>query len=364
MLVGFSKHSQGRGAAPVNYLVSKTYKGEYRNPPPVVLRGNPGHIRRLIDSLDFEHVYTSGVLSFAPGEVITPEMEDRIIEGFEEAFFAGLGRDQYAILWVRHEHAGHHELHFLTPRVELATGKSLNIAPPTQERYALSDTFRDMINAEYGLADPDDPARAQAVSLPNHLAKLMKAEERTGKIKREDIREVITVHVTEQVLAGQITDRQGIETYLTEQGYTITRSGKDYISVSGASEGGNIRLKGGIYSQGRFDAVRASMAHSGPILDKPDPERAAVSAADLKRLVDARAEFHRQRYPDPLRDDDGQERLHPDLGQYLEGQLGEDALVPTPEDMAEAPSMQRRIETYDAITNEPPQPARRQRGYL
>lgn len=94
MLVGFSKHSTGRGAAPVNYLVNKTYKGEDRVPPPVVLRGNPGYVRRLIDSLDFKYVYTSGVLSFSPGETITPDMENRIMDGFEEAFFAGLDHDQ------------------------------------------------------------------------------------------------------------------------------------------------------------------------------------------------------------------------------------------------------------------------------
>ena len=208
MIVGFSKHSQGRGAAPVNYLVNPTHKGEARIPPPVILRGQPGAVRRLIDSLDFEHVYTSGVLSFAPGETITPEMEQDIMDRFEAAFFAGLDADRYSILWVRHTHAGHHELHFLTPRVELVTGKSLNIAPPGSQRRALSDAFRSMINAEYGLADPDDPARSQAVSLPNHLAKLAKAAERAGQPRREDIREVITAGVMAQVVAGKINDRR------------------------------------------------------------------------------------------------------------------------------------------------------------
>ena len=214
-------------------------------PPPEVVRGHPTLIRELTDSLEFKRRYTSGVLSFAPGEAITTAMENRIMDGFESAAFAGLDPDRYAILWVRHQHAGHHELHFFVPRVELATGRSLNIHPPGSQSRALFDAFRSMINAEYGLADPDDPARAQAVSLPNHLARMMKADERSGNVKRDDIREVITAHVTEQVLAGAITDRAGIEHWLTAQGYRITRSGKGYIGLSGASGARSIRLKGG-----------------------------------------------------------------------------------------------------------------------
>ncbi|MEB6138280.1 relaxase/mobilization nuclease domain-containing protein, partial [Klebsiella pneumoniae] len=57
-------------------------------------------------------------------------MEQAIIDRFEAVAFAGLESDQYNILWVRHEHANHHELHFVTPRVELSSGKSLNIRPP------------------------------------------------------------------------------------------------------------------------------------------------------------------------------------------------------------------------------------------
>jgi hypothetical protein len=43
------------------------------------------------------------------------------MDAFERVAFAGLEPDRYSILWVRHRHAGHHELHFVTPRVELAT---------------------------------------------------------------------------------------------------------------------------------------------------------------------------------------------------------------------------------------------------
>jgi hypothetical protein len=60
----------------------------------------------LIDSLASKHKYTSGVLSFAPGERIPEELEAQIMDSFESVAFAGLEKEDYSILWVRHTHAG------------------------------------------------------------------------------------------------------------------------------------------------------------------------------------------------------------------------------------------------------------------
>ena len=75
---------------------------------------------------------------------------------------------------MRHTHAGHHELHFITPRVELNTGKSFNIKPPSKIVQQQFDGFRSEINAKYGLADPDDPARKRDLSIPDHILKTQK----------------------------------------------------------------------------------------------------------------------------------------------------------------------------------------------
>jgi Relaxase/Mobilisation nuclease domain len=222
VIVGFSKHGTGAVYGAVNYLTSRQNPdGNERNPPPEMLRGHPAVVRGMIDSLEFKHRYTSGVLSFAPGEAITSEMEQAIMDGFEKAAFAGLERDQYSILWVRHIHAGHHELNFLVPRVELSTGHSLNIRPPANQAQELFDTFRSMVNARYGLADPDDPARALDVSLPNLIAKLRANETREG----------ITEYVRREMDAGRITDREGVERYLQSAGYQFNRKGSNSRSV-------------------------------------------------------------------------------------------------------------------------------------
>ena len=83
MIVGFSRHGTGGGAGPVGYVIDKTRPGR-EDSPPEVLRGSPDATRKLIDSLDFRHKYTSGVLSFAPEEKVTPEMEREFMDRFEQ----------------------------------------------------------------------------------------------------------------------------------------------------------------------------------------------------------------------------------------------------------------------------------------
>ena len=88
------------------------------------------------------------------------------------------------------------------------------------------------VNAEYGLADPDDPERSQDVSLPHHLAKLRAASTRKGEAYKEDIREAITAFVRREVDAGRVKDRDGVVAFLKAQGFEIPRAGKDYITVN------------------------------------------------------------------------------------------------------------------------------------
>jgi hypothetical protein len=279
----------------VNYLTSvESPDGTVRTPAPEVVRSDPDLVRRLIDSLSFERTYTSGVLSFAPGERITPDMEQYIMDAFERVAFAGLEPDRYSILWVRHQHAGHHELHFVTPRVELATGKSLNIHPPGRASQTMFDTFRSQVNAEYGLADPDDPARARDVSLPNHLAKIQADASRKGQARKVDIRDAITTALRCEVDAGRVKDRRGVERYLERLGFTFTRRGKDYLTVIHPDTRERIRLKGSLYSREQFNARQT--AEPGVIYGIPDPGRAAELAAKLAPMVEARARFHQQRY--------------------------------------------------------------------
>jgi len=216
---------------------------------PVTVRGDAELTKQLIDSLDFKWKYTSGVLSFAPDEVITLEMENDIIDRFESLAFAGLEKDQYNILWVRHSHAGHHELHFVTPRVELATGKSLNIKPPGERAREHFDDYRSEVNAKYGLADPTDPDRAKNVSTPDHELKIAAEALRKGDKAPENMRELIDGVLTQRVLNGLIQSRDDVLEHIADLGLEITRTGKNYITVSDPQSTSRWRLKGGLYAK-------------------------------------------------------------------------------------------------------------------
>ena len=101
-----------------------------------------------------------------------------------------------------------------------------------------------MINARYGLADPDDPARAQDVTMSNVFAKLgvyddappaqrpapcpilRERVERVsgrGKLKgptrlREDLRQAIRAYVRGEVEEGRIANRDDVRPIWRQKG--------------------------------------------------------------------------------------------------------------------------------------------------
>ncbi len=112
MLVKFFARGKGGGRGPVEYITRRDdpSTGKLRYPAPEVLRGNPVITRRLIDSLLFKHKYNSGVLSFAHRDAPTEEQIEDVIDSFERYAFAGLNKDAYNILWVKHTHTGNNRV--------------------------------------------------------------------------------------------------------------------------------------------------------------------------------------------------------------------------------------------------------------
>lgn len=310
MIVGFATRGQGRGSGPVGYCVKETViqakkAAVTRNPPPTVLRGDPYATERLIDSLSFQYKYKAGVLSFAPGEVVTPDQERDIMDRFESVAFAGLDTDQYNILWVRHEHAGHHELHFVTPRVELTTGKSLNICPPGRGARQTYDDFRSMINAEYGLADPDDPARQRDVQHPLGDRKLVQFDDLNLDGVSEAQRRVKLRELAHQLIAGRvkasvIRDRKTLVQHAQEIGFEVPRQGRDSITLLHPDDPDNtrFRMKGAIYEREFKLESAVSRAVSGGERDysERNPGAAQRYAERVTEHIQRRADYHRSRY--------------------------------------------------------------------
>ena len=203
-------HGRGNGSAPTRYLVRPDYPGRDAHPPEV-LRGDVERTRALIDSLDTTWRFTAGVLSWHPEDTVTPEQEQRVMDDFEAVAFAGLEEDQRAILWVRHSHAGHHELHFVIPRVELSSGRAFNPCPPGWQKDF--DVFRDLHNIREGWARPDDPQRARLCTPDHadlHAARLLRWGRKPGRNQREENRQAVHDYVLTLLEQGKIRTREDI----------------------------------------------------------------------------------------------------------------------------------------------------------
>ncbi|MCK8463018.1 relaxase/mobilization nuclease domain-containing protein [Aliiroseovarius sp. S1339] len=305
MLIKFFRNGQGGGNAPVNYLVAREVlaydenrdlirkaSGEpetvIRDPLPEVLRGNPGHMKMLIDACPHGWSYRAGVISFAPGDDPTEFQQQEVIDRFEDLAFAGLDADQFSTLWVRHSHECRVELHFCTPRMELTSGRSLNVAPPGYER--VFDSLRDMFNKAYGWADPMDETRRQEVCLVPEAPQKAKG------------REALHEWILDQVSVGILTNRDEIATALNEAGFELPRLGKNYITVKDPESGERWRLRGEIFNENwRTETTVERATDLGDRGEGRGPSRLdGWSSAELvdryRTYCDARADYNRGRY--------------------------------------------------------------------
>lgn len=284
MIVGFSKYGKGQGTAAVDYFTST----KDREIAPTILSGDPDLVRETINQCPNEWKYTSGVLSWAPEDIVSEEQEAQLIEAFEETAFAGIDPENRPQgLWVRHQHADHHEMHFVYPRM-LNDGRSYNMRPPNdQGRY---DAFRDVHNLQNGWADPDDPDRQRAISLPNFLHK--------DKEGQKDIREALHQWAEQRIQAGAIDNRNQLIEQLQEQGLNVPRAGKNYITVE--HEGERVRLKGPIYAEafqsreelGAEFATR-SRDYQATLSTKLEQSRERLASYDRKRAEQNQARYGR-----------------------------------------------------------------------
>ncbi|CUI37790.1 relaxase/mobilization nuclease domain-containing protein [Cognatishimia activa] len=304
MIISFFSTGTGGGAAPVDYLTAREVlaydenrnlirddtgqpQTKIRDPLPEVLHGTPDQTRDLIDASPNKWSFTAGVISFADSDDPSPAVQQEAIELFEALAFAGLDRDQYDCLWVRHSHEGNVELHFCTPRLELSTGKALNIAPPGHENAFSS--LRDLMNKTHGWADPLEPDRAREVRA------IIEAP------KRAQGREALHDWILDQISVGTITDRASMIDALADVGFEIPRASKNYITAQDPDTGERWRLKGEIFHDDWQAEPPRREIERGPGDDPERPRRLdGISAGELQerfqRHCDQRAAYNRDRY--------------------------------------------------------------------
>ena len=295
MIMKVFPHGTGEGDKPTRYLVRPDYPGRDTRPPQV-LRGDVAVTRALIDSIHRKWKYTAGALSWHPDDKVSPEKEEEVMDAFEQVAFAGLEPDQRNILWVRHVHAGHHELHFIIPRLELSSGNDFNACPPGWQKDF--DVFRDLFNHREQWARPDDPARIRE-DLPKKAdlfkARLARWDKEIKESDRDRAKEVIHAFLKKKISQGLIRNRADIFLALKEAGYVINRAGKDYISIK--TQGGDkLRFKGTIYREEWTPKVVIEEENEEERRGKTRKVIARLEQ-DLERVLEKRARCNRKRYP-------------------------------------------------------------------
>ncbi|WP_299639645.1 relaxase/mobilization nuclease domain-containing protein [uncultured Ruegeria sp.] len=304
MLIKFFPNGKGAGAGPVGYLVAErvlAYDGDRdlirdadgqpltvtRNPFPEVLRGDPSRTEALIDASRHQWTYRAGVISFAAEDAPSEAQQAEVIDAFEQLAFARLDGEQYDMLWVRHSHEDRVELHFCTPRLELTTGRSLNIAPPGyQDAY---DSLRDLMNQRHGWADPMELERAQDV------------RDTIEAPTRAQGRDELHAWILDQISMGLIEDRASMLDALADAGFDLPRIGKAYLTAKDPETGERWRLKGEIFHEDWQADPAEREAERGAGHDTPGLRRLdGIPAGELQCRFDGhcerRAAYHQERY--------------------------------------------------------------------
>jgi 5S rRNA maturation endonuclease (ribonuclease M5) len=325
MLIKFLNHGTGSAERAAAYLTGThdhtgTERADVR-----VLRGDPKLIAHLADGLPFVQRYTSGVIAWHRDDKPTQEEIEQVLEDFERTAFAGLDRSQYTYSAILHQEAdGSKHVHLFMPRIELLSGRSLNIAPPGWT--TLFGHWRDAWNFERGWARPDDPARARAIrpgpvwqaKERSRRSELRAQAMRLDGLDEGEIAEALALEVDPRqaleqlslrlVMEGHVADRQGLVQAL-KRFAVVAREGDDYISVKPTAASKAIRLRGAIFQRSAdYLAIRAANADrsrraeddEARVLDRlasVDEQQALEARRRLAQCISRRARYHARRYP-------------------------------------------------------------------
>ena len=171
MHIKFLDHGKGSAVHASAYVLDKLdHLGNIRAGVEV-LRGDATTFNAVCDASPHLWKYTSGVIAWSKEDEPTNEQIQEVLNEFEKHAFSGLDQSQYHLFAVLHtDDDGSKHIHVLAPRLDIQSGKSLNIAPPGHEKHF--DSLRDYFNTKYQWSRPDDLLLMQTTQEPNHIAKL------------------------------------------------------------------------------------------------------------------------------------------------------------------------------------------------
>lgn len=274
----------------VGYLYSEQDANkEQRSIKPETVRGDPQGFSDVVAYGNHAGRYTSGVLSFAESDLDT-EAQEKIIDDFEKTLLPGLEPDQYSSLWVRHRDKGRLELHFMFSGEELHTNKRLNAYYHRADGTRIN-AWKDAINIEYGLKDPNNPANKERISYARNLPK-----------GRKEIVEALSDYMLEMIGEEVIEpNRNGILQGLKKLNLEVARETKTSISIKDPAGEQNIRLKGSLWERD-FKPDRQTeeaVRRRSQDYDSRSQERARVARNRVKELCERRERLNKTKYAKP-----------------------------------------------------------------
>ena len=304
MYIKFLKHGKGDPAKAASYLVDDVDHLNRPRPHIEVLRGDPQTFTAIAESIQNEWKYTSGVIAWSKDDAPTNDEINEVLDTFEAHAFSGLKPTQYHFTAVLHEEDdGSKHVHFLVPRLELETGKALNIAPPGNQKYF--DPLRDYFNYSKGWSRPDDPALQRDTQKPDYVhfedAAALRAGLKDGPVN--NVREKIGRYIEQRVEHGFIRDRKDVLDAISELG-EVTRTSDKFISLK--IDGKAIRLKGAFYESNfsiesylenrTREANDARASRKNRTVSENHRKLAEQFREQFKEFADKRSKYNANRY--------------------------------------------------------------------
>lgn len=152
MLVKIFNQGTSNGKAHIAYLFNEE---KHKGFKPQLLKGNALITEEITGSITNKNKYLAGVIAFRDNEKLEKSQLLDIIDSFEATIapFADKGRVNF--LWVLHKDKNSTELHFISPRIDLKSKKSLDLHPNTKANLLLFEHFTRATNYKYGFEQVD-----------------------------------------------------------------------------------------------------------------------------------------------------------------------------------------------------------------
>ena len=290
MHIKFLDHGKGSPAKASAYLLDKLdHLGNVRAGIEV-LKGDATTFNAICDSSPHLWKYTSGVIAWSKDDAPTDEQIKEVLDDFEKHAFSGLDPSQYHLFAVLHtDHDGSKHIHVLAPRLDIQSGKSLNIAPPGHEKHF--DSLRDYFNTKYQWSRPDDLLLMHTTQEPNHIAKLnaqakniLTSQDLETLTKKQFCKTVD--NYVQTLLKTQTAENRAdiVECIEQVKGVESVKQSKAFLTVT-LTNGKKHRLKGDFYNE-QFEIGLYSERLRAEAESRPTANELTQAIRDAKSIRD------------------------------------------------------------------------------